>query len=206
MNIPKFLDPAKVNQSLHQVSLFLAAWETLCSLIIDRVKEFYTFKWNFNEQGKLVGEPDIDYKNQVLVLAPNKEFHSCCLWLKDLGAINDSDLELIEEARKHRNQIAHEIVAYITEEHLVVNRNIISNIYKFVKKIDIWWLTEVEMAIDPTFSEEGYQIAKDGKVVGGYSFLLEIILPIFDGDFDTIIDLHKKIKKYVILSDEVYKN
>lgn len=206
MKIPKFIDPTRISQSLHQVSLYLTAWETLCSAIIDRVKGFYTFNWNSNEQGKLVGEPDIDYKNKVLALAPNKEFHSCCLWLKNSGAINDFDLKIIDEARKHRNQIAHEIVAYITEEHSVVNRDVISNIYNVVKKIDIWWLTEVDMATDPKFSEEDYQVAKEGKAVGGYSFLLEIILPIFDGDFDTIVALHKEMKNHAEPKDGVYKS
>ena len=195
MEVPKFIDPTKLNRSLHQVSLYLTAWETLCSGIIDRVKEFYTFNWNLNDKGKLIGKPEPDYKEEVLSLFPKQELHACCLWLKKSGAIDSSDLEMIDAARRHRNQITHEIVDYITEEESEVDRNILANIYQVVKKIDIWWLTEVEMAIDPDVPEEAYQAAKEGKAVGGYSFLLELILPVFDGDFDTILDLNNQLKK-----------
>ena len=57
MKIPKFTDPAAVNRSLHQVALYLTAWETLRSGIIERVKGFFTDNWTIDAKGKLRGSP-----------------------------------------------------------------------------------------------------------------------------------------------------
>lgn len=194
MKIPKFTDPAAVNRSLQHVALYLTAWETLRSGIIERVKGFFTDNWSIDEKGKLRGTPTDEYKSRVISLHPKDELHACTLWLHEMGAYDDGDIDLIAEARRHRNSIGHEIVDYITRDDTAVDRDTISVIYKLVKKLDIWWLTEIDLSTQPDVSDEMYEAARRGEATGGYSFLLELILPIFDGDFDTLETLHTSLK------------
>lgn len=195
--LPPFADPALVNRRLHQVSLYLVAWETLRSSVLERTKNFFTDSWSHNDQGKMVAEPSSEYKERVISKHPKDEFHAACLWLKELNAISDEDIEIIGIARKHRNQVTHGIVDFITTGSCEVSRDALHGIYATVKKLDIWWLTEVDMATQDGWSEEDYKVAKDGKAVGGYSMLLELILPIFDGDFDNLLDMQNIYRKYV---------
>lgn len=195
MKIPKFSDPTAVNRSLHQVALYLTAWETLRSGIVERVKGFFTDDWTIDDKGKLRGTPTNEYKKRVIDLHPKDELHACTLWLHELGAFDAADINQIAVARRHRNSIGHEIVDYITRDDTEVDRDTIAAIYGIVKKLDTWWLTEVELATRPGVTDEIYEAARRGEAVGGYSMLLKLILPVFDGDFDSIAELHSSLKK-----------
>ena len=188
-------DPAVVNRRLHQVALYLTAWETIRSAIIERVKGFFTDNWTIDDKGKLRGTPTEEYKARVISLHPKDELHACTLWLLEMGAFDDADVDQISAARRHRNSIGHEIIDYITRDDVEVDRDTIAMIYRLVKKLDIWWLTEIELSLQPDVTDEMYEAARRGEATGGYSFLLELILPVFDGDFDTLRDLHTNLNK-----------
>jgi hypothetical protein len=195
--LPPFADPAHVNRRLHQVSLYLVAWETLRSAVLDRVKGFFTDRWTRDESGEMVGQPSPEYKEKVLSKHPKDEFHAACLWLRENNAFEDEDIEIIALARKHRNEIAHRIVDFIATGDREISRDALHGIYGIVKKHDIWWLTEVDMATQEGWTEDDYMAAREGKATGGYSMLLELILPIFDGNFDNLLDLQNAYKKHV---------
>jgi hypothetical protein len=190
MNTPKFTDPAQVNRSLHQVALYLTAWETLRSCIIERVKGVYTDNWTIDDKGSLRGTVTDEYKNRVIALHPKDELHACTLWLQNIGAFNEADIEQIANARRHRNSIGHEIIQYITCDDSKVDRNTIGTIYQIVKK-----LTEIDLTSQKSVPDATYYAAQKGEAAGGYSLLLELILPIFDGDFDNLLDIHSSLKK-----------
>jgi hypothetical protein len=195
MKTPKFTDPASVNRSLHQVALYLTAWETLRSCIIERVKGVYTDNWTIDDKGSLIGSVTKEYKHRVIALHPKDELHACTLWLKNIGAFNEDDIKQIAQARHHRNSVGHEIVQYITREDSKVDRDKIGVIYQIVKKLDSWWLTEIDLPAHKNVPDATYYAAQKGEATGGYSLLLELILPIFDGDFDNLLDIHSSLKK-----------
>jgi hypothetical protein len=64
-----------------------------------------------------------------------------------------------------------------------------------VKKLDTWWLTEIDLTSQKSVPDATYYAAQKGEAAGGYSLLLELILPIFDGDFDNLLDIHSSLKK-----------
>jgi hypothetical protein len=197
MKTPKFTDPASVNRSLHQVALYLTAWETLRSCIIERVKGIYTDDWTIDDKGKLRGTVTDEYKKRVIDLHPNDELHACTLWLRNAGVFDDADIEQIALARHHRNSVGHQIVQYITREDSKVDRDTIGMIYQIVKKLDSWWLTEIDLPSQKSVPDATYYAAQKGESTGGYSLLLELILPIFDGDFDNLLDIHSILKKQI---------
>ena len=197
MKAPKFTDPAEVNRSLHQVALYLTAWETLRSCIIERVKGLYTEDWTLDDKGGLRGTVTNEYKKRVIALYPKNELHACTIWLLNNGAFNENDVEQIALAQRHRNSVAHEIVQYITGHESKVDRNTIGTIYQIVKKLDIWWLTEIDLPSQKSVPDATYYAAQKGEATGGYSLLLELILPIFDGDFDNLLDIHSILKKQI---------
>ena len=195
MEIPKFVQPDEVNRGLQHVSLYLTAWETLRSSVIDHVKGFYSDNWTIDGRGNLKGEVGAEYKEKVISLHPKDELHACTLWLQNLGAFDEADIEMINSARRHRNSISHEIRDYITRNDTNVDREALFGIYNVVKKLDVWWLCEIELATRDDVTEEMEESARKGEAWGGYSVLLELILPVFDGDFSSLANLHKSLQQ-----------
>lgn len=193
--VPKYIDPTEVNRSLHQVALYLTAWETLKSGVVERVKGFFSRDWHASEKGEIIHKPSEEYRREVVSLHPKDEFHACCLWLKSLGAFDDADLAGIELARSHRNEVAHRVVDYIIHEDCSVSRDALLTIYDTVKKLDRWWLAHVELGITGETNSELFEAALRGDFLGGSGLLLDLILPVFDGDFERLNRLHDKLSR-----------
>lgn len=194
MHLLDIIAPAKLSRNLHQVSLYLTAWETLKSSILDRVHDFYTHEWRRDSNGNLRGKRDAAYKEKVTSLYPKDDLHACVLWLQQSGAFDDSHITIIKAARSHRNAIAHEIRDFIATDTREVSRDSIASIREVVKHLDSWWLAEIELAIRTDTTPEMIDAARRGEAIGGYSFLLDLILPIFDGDFSQLERLEAELR------------
>lgn len=181
--------------NLQRVALYLTAFETLKSAIIERVRGFFSDHWSINDVGEIEGVVSGKYKSRVVVLQPKDELTACCLFLKDVGCFSDSDIEIVKRIRKHRNSVAHEIASYLTNATRQVDGALLLDAYRVVKHLDLWWVREVEMATDPYWTEERVEGVDWSKVTGGYSFLLDLILPVFDGDTSSLDYLHQHINE-----------
>jgi len=201
MDLLKVIDSQNLSKNLYQVSLYLTAWETLKSSILDRVHSFHTHEWRRDSEGNLKGTRDASYKDNVTKLYPKDDLHACALWLKQMGAFDDTHLACVKTARSHRNSIAHEIRDFIAGDTREVSKESVESIYEVVKHLDSWWLAEVELETDPDATNEMVEAARRGEAIGGYSFLLELILPVFDGDFSQLGRLETELRKRVERAD-----
>jgi hypothetical protein len=187
----KFLNPEKLKDSLVKASLFLSAYEILKESIIDKLRSFFTNEWHLHEKtGELKGKVSKSYKEKVTSLCPKDEFHACCLWFRDQEAINESDLAAISKARKHRNEIAHELPKYISSIDHDVNKQILESLVEVVRKIDVWWISEIEIPTNPDFEADDMDKIDFDNVVGGNTMFLSLILSIFEGDDSHLKEIH----------------
>ena len=190
-NWDKFLNPEKLKDSLIKASLFLSAYEILKVSIIGRLRGFYAYEWRINEKtGELIEKVSKSYKEKVITLYPKDEFHACCLWFKDQEAINESDLKEIAKARKHRNEIAHELPKFISKIDYNIDRQILDRLVEVVKKVDTWWIFEVEIPTNPDFSVADMDKIDSNTVIGGNTIFLNTILSIFEGDDSQLKEIH----------------
>jgi hypothetical protein len=96
----KLLNPQVLKDNLIVASLFLAAYETLRTSIIDQIRSFY---WcGFNDQGDMISP---NYQAEVLSL-DKSVLRASLFWLKSNGVIDDSDINRVQEIRLHRNELA----------------------------------------------------------------------------------------------------
>ena len=99
----KFLNPEILKSNLVACSLFIATYEILRTSIIDQIKSFFT-------QGFDGSNWTLSPDYQVKVLSLNKSpFLASQLWLKEMAAINDSDVAAIQQIHDHRNVLAHDL-------------------------------------------------------------------------------------------------
>jgi hypothetical protein len=181
----KFLDPEEMKKSLIQASLYLSAYEILKNGIVGRLKGHFT----------VVGMGDA-YKENVRSLHPKDEFHACCIWFVQEGAMSNDDLDEIGEIRKHRNAIAHELPEFISSIHQSVDASKLQSLMEIARKIDIWWIREIEIPINPDFKLSDIEDIDWDELVGGSSLTLSIILSIFEGDESFLQELHSQFVEY----------
>jgi len=190
----KVTHSATLRASLERVSLYLTTYETLKSAIIERVKGFFSDGWTITEDGELDAQLSAEYKNRVITLQSRDELTACCLFLRDISCLSDDQIETIKRLRSHRNSVAHEIVSYITRPDRHVDPQFIADAYRLVKHIDLWWIREFELPLNPDWTPEMIDEVRWDEVTGGYSFLLEMILPLFDGDTSELDRIHEHLE------------
>ncbi len=94
----------ELTQRLTYAGLALLGFELVKSMIVSPIKSFYAdTKFGPTSLFK-------SYEEDVLYRAIN-EFEACLLYLRDfMRAINDNDIATIQDLRKYRNDLAHDLV------------------------------------------------------------------------------------------------
>jgi hypothetical protein len=172
-DLAKLLNPASLKRNLIVASLFLAAYETLTSSIVDQIRKFFTF--SYDENGPVV---DDSYTEGVLALDKHPD-RASVLWLKEQGVISEDDVKLIDEVRKHRNELAHNLPRFITDSEANVNYRLLEAVYQLVTKIDRWWISEVEIPTAPDYHDKQVD---PSKIQSGSMVFLQIILNVALGE------------------------
>ncbi|MEA5451279.1 hypothetical protein VB780_22045 [Leptolyngbya sp. CCNP1308] len=168
-SLAKFLNPESLRGNLIAASIFLTAYELLRTSIIDRIRNFFTYE--FNEHRGVISE---DYKCKVLSLDKSL-LRASLLWLKEMSAIDDTDIELVDEMRKHRNELAHNLPKFISTADAEININLLGSIYELLTKIDRWWIKEVEIPTNPDFDD---QEVADDEIQSGTMLCMQMMLRI----------------------------
>jgi hypothetical protein len=128
----KLQNPEVLRNNLIVASLFLAAYEMLQASVIDRIFGF--FSEDFRD-GKWIASRS--YQTECLAL-DKSPFRASLLWLKHMSAIDDSDIDLVDRIREHRNELAHEMVKFLGTPDAEVNVQLLAGICELVSKIERW--------------------------------------------------------------------
>jgi len=163
----KFLNPESLRSNLIVAAIFMASYETLRTAIIDRIKEFFTH--GFTQDGPIVGD---EYRSKVLTL-DKSELRASLLWLRSMDAIDDSDVQVFDAIRQHRNELAHELVRFVTSVDAEMQVDLLVALRGLLTKIERWWIREVEIPTDPDY--DGSEISDDGIHSGSMLFLQMMI-------------------------------
>ncbi|MEM2111966.1 MAG: hypothetical protein QXX08_08855 [Candidatus Bathyarchaeia archaeon] len=156
-----FLNPDAIKSNLILSSLYLAAYELMKDAIIDNIRNFFSFEYR---DGKAI--PDKQYKDEV-TRVHNDILYASCLWLQRNGVITENEVEEIQNIRKHRNQIAHELPKLLFDADLNFNVGYFLRIRELLEKIELWWVKNVEVPVNPDFDGiEGYEEdIRPGRVI-----------------------------------------
>ncbi len=154
----RFLNPESLRANLVTGSLYIAAFEMLKSSIIERIRDF--FSTGFNESGLI-----IDEKYKTTVLSLNKSpLYASLVWLKNMEAINDNDIEEFENIKKCRNEIAHEFVDFLSTGPKTDPLPLFPKMIALLSKIEKWWIVNVEIPTNPDY--DGNDIDENGIIPG----------------------------------------
>jgi len=84
------------------------------------------------------------------VLSLNRSsLYASLKWLQNINAIDDKDLETFERIKKCRNTLAHEMLSFASSGVDFDVSEVFKEMVELLRKIEIWWFENLEMAIDP---------------------------------------------------------
>lgn len=164
-----------LKDSIQMVALFVTVYELLEGTVVGKPKDFYTI-WEWDDKAKA------DYRRHVLSLydakaipginGRRKDIISSLLWLKNLQAIDDDDIQVFVESKKLRNTLAHQMFSAIADGgHKLAAP--FGKMYTLFCKIERWWVLEVEIPISGDY--EPGEIDSEG-VMSGHMVVLQAIL------------------------------
>ena len=169
----RFLKPENLKANLIILSLFITSYEILKDSIIARIRNFYTN--GFDEKGWII---DKEYQTKVKSL--NKSLLYASLeWLKNKKVIDDNDIEEFNEIKKCRNELAHEIVNFITKGSNINPLPLFPKMINLLDKIEKWWILNVEIELNPNLKDK--EIDEKG-IVPGPIIMLRVLMDIALGN------------------------
>ena len=176
------LNPEVLRPRLIRASLFIAAFELLKEIIVQRIRDFFTDGWN--EKGDIVSS---DYTTDVL--GRNRSpTHASLDWLRERGAISDADIATFGRVKNCRNALAHGLQKVALAEGLPVDFDArFQEMVALLKKIELWWIVEVEIPTNPDFDHK--EIDYDG-ILPGHVMMLSLL-------YDVGLSSDAESKKYL---------
>lgn len=171
--LAKFLNPDTLRGNLIKASLFIAAYQTFRTNVVDRLRGFFTN--GFDASGPVL---DPEYQTKVLAL-DKSPLQATLLWLKGMSAIDDADIADAHRAREHRNALSHKLQDFLLAADLEIDLGILESLCKLLAKIDRWWIREVEMTTNPDF--DGVEVA-DEDITSGTMWFLSTMMRIAYGE------------------------
>ncbi|ALS99548.1 hypothetical protein [Lacimicrobium alkaliphilum] len=163
------LHPETLKTNIITASIFSMAFEMLKSSIIEKIEGFFTN--GFYENGMIVSP---EYKEKVLSLN-RSPLYASLKWLQDMGAIGDEDLEKFEHIKRCRNTLSHEMLTFASSGVDFDVAEAFEEMVGLLRKIEIWWFENFEMAIDPEAYPEDLDLE---QVVPGPVWSLQMLIDV----------------------------
>lgn len=172
------LHPEIVKSGLLKASLFLTGFELLQTELVDRVQSFYAVDFDEN----LVALESEWYRREVLSLAPpkahpnTKKFHASCTWWVINGTLVKADIAAIQQIKKHRNVIAHELPKLMLDPNVSVDWQLFERVTHYVKVLGRFW---GRVAVDTNSDFDGQSI-RDEDIESSAMILLRYMREIVE--------------------------
>lgn len=163
----RFLNPDTLKKNIITASVYSMAFEILKNSIEDKIQEFYTN--GFDDKGLIISE---DYKNEVLKLHRSRIYASF-EWLKKHDAINDTDLNIFERIKRHRNELTHELFKFCTDGCTFDLTQSFEDMIGLLRKIELWWFVNFEMEVNYDSYPSNINVE---EVVSGRLWILQMLI------------------------------
>lgn len=163
------LHPETLKTNIITASIFSMAFEMLKNSIIGKIEGFFTN--GFDENGVIVSP---EYKEKVLALN-RSPLYASLKWLQDMDTIDSKDLEKFEYIKRCRNTLVHEMLTFSSFGVDFDVTEAFEEMIALLRKIEIWWFENLEMAIDPEAYPEDLDLE---QVIPGPVWSLQMIVDV----------------------------
>ncbi len=187
------LDKEMLFDTLTFSMLFLLNYECLKDFICENMRDFLSSEYSLNEKnGEIELVESKKYKDELKRLCSKSKLRASVLWFKEIGAINQNDIDLFFKAREKRNFITHELEHALAEGATKEDAELFVSMVELYSKLDKWWINNIEI---PTSPDDNLGDYESESVVGGQALFLSVVNDIVLGNGDSYKDILDDIKK-----------
>ena len=155
------LSSQELTRRLTYAGFVLVGFELMKGMIVRPIKAFYA-NTTFGQ-----GMPFHSYDKDVLARDSN-EFEACLLYLRDfMEAIDSADMGVIQDLRKHRNELAHDLASRLPTLQIDDYRSLWEKVDRTLFKLSNYCV-RMEIGADPEFQAMGI----DWQTVYGNEYLV----------------------------------
>ena len=86
------------------------------------------------------------------------------------------------------------MIDFISDAGSSIDANLIAKLFTILRKIDTWWITEIEMPSNPNFDDQSSDSIRSDQIQSGNMILMQLILSLFFGDESSISELHNQLR------------
>jgi hypothetical protein len=183
-----FLDPENLKGHLISSALYIAVYESFTDYVIDEVKFF--FNTGFNENGFTFSD---SYEKSVLT-KDKRIINASLLWLKEITAISESDIETFNEIRSFRNKLTHELMDLLFKGLPPDFPQKFADLIALRIKIERWWILNVEIPTNP--DSENLKNIEEKDIITGSEMIYRIIMDMLTNDEKTANYYRNEFQKY----------
>lgn len=161
--------PETMALSLMRAATLLTGWEFIRSDIVTGVRDFFLI--GFNEDGYLY---DDDYQRDVVSMVSDDVsiFDASATWLVRMEALTEEDVALLGEIRRHRNEVAHELAAFLIDPDRQVRVHLLDEARSLIERLGRFW-GGIDVDCNPAF--DGKEVDYQG-IKSGHSLIFDYIL------------------------------
>jgi len=189
----KFFDTKNIYYNFMLSSLFITAYDLLKNSIISQIESFYTN--GFDQSGYIISK---EYQTKVLALDPKKnKLQASLLWLMSYNVITEEDKNKFEKIKCQRNLLAHETINFLIDSEKEIDTNLFVDIKNLLKKIDQWFVLEVELTTDPDMTKEEYDSIDRENVQSMRMLYLDYLMGIIFGNPEEYENVFKEFKNTI---------
>jgi len=170
----KFLDPENLKGNLMFSSLYIASFEAFKDYVVDEVKFFFN---NGFKDGEFTFSNEYNTKVKILDKSLLK---ATLIWLKDLEAIDEKDIETYVELRQYRNKLSHELMTLLFEGLPQELPEKFAQLIALRVKIEKWWIMNIEIPTNPDF--DASTRIKDEDIMTSSQIFNQLIFDMLSGD------------------------
>lgn len=182
----KVLDPRRLGADLTSSAVALLAYELLLEGLVLQPRGF--FADTYDDEGPVVSA---SYKEPVLSLHKT-EYFACAHWFKRLGAIDEADIVKLNEIRRKRNFIAHNIPELIGRENEKSRAELITAAASMLSKIDKWWIRNIEIPASGEADDAVRTDASDAEAFSMRMLIMEFALDLVSNDGRWLASVHEE--------------
>jgi len=192
----RFLNPDTLKSNIICASTYIVAFDILKNSIIERIKGFYSVDFD-----KVTFRPIETDRYRKEVLSLNKSpLYASLQWHKENEVIDHADLDRFEVIKELRNKFAHEMMQFLAGDNSDYSLQPFKDMVHLLKKIEVWWIVNFEMATSPELYPEDLDIEEImpgpvlslqlliqtalGSSVDAHNFYESVIRQINTGKFD----------------------
>lgn len=150
-----------VQLTLIRVGCFLSAYELIKSEIVSRVHDFF---WSGFDNGQYRYDEQ-RYQQSVLSRDPKSKYRASCAWLVEMHALTSQQVATLDEVRRHRHEIAHELPRLLVDLDFTVRVDLLRDSIECIRALGVFW-GSIEVDADEQW--DGKDVDYEGIKSGSY--------------------------------------